>query len=156
MAIAPALKKFLEQKKISYQLLQHPIAYTASEIAGAQHISGKLMVKSVLIKADNQFLLCVLPATQWLDFDKVKKATKAKELQLATEEEIAKIFPEYDTGAEPPIGDLHGLKVFADNTIEENEEIAFNGGTHTDLVKIKIKDFLDNTKPTLASIGRHV
>lgn len=156
MAIATDLKKYLEAKNVPFEILQHPVAYTASEIAGSRHIPGKIMIKCVLIKADDAFILCVLPAIHLVDFDKLKKITQAKELDLASEEEIGKIFPEYEIGAEPPFGNLHGLKVYADEMLQENEEIVFNAGTHTDLVKMQLKDFLHLAQPILANFGRHV
>lgn len=156
MSIAPNLKKYLDKERVPYQILQHSEAYTASEIAGSQHVPGIQMLKSVLVKADGQFVLCVLPAIRLIDFDKLKKIIKSKNLDLANENEIAKLFPEYEVGAEPPFGNLYGLQVVADKSMEENDEILFNAGTHIDIVKIKLKDFLRLTQPKIADIGRHI
>ncbi len=156
MSIAPQLKKYLEKEKITYQILEHPEAFTATEIAGVQHIPGKQLIKSVLVKADGQFLLCVLPATHRINLEKLKKVAKAKNIQLATEAEIAKLFPDYEVGAEPPFGNLYGISVFAEKQIGSNEEIVFNAGTHTETIKIKWQDFNRVTKPTLETFGEHV
>lgn len=156
MVLAANLRKFLEDNKVAIEILQHPVAYTASEIAGSKHIPGKLMIKSVLIKADGQYILCVLPATQLIDFEKLKRIINANQLELSTEEEIARIFPEYELGAEPPFGHLHGLKVYVDQTIEEDKEVVFNAGTHTDLIKIATKDFLQLGEPILCDFSRHI
>lgn len=156
MSIAPHLKKYLDKERIPHQMLEHPEAYTASEIAGVQHLPGIQMLKSVLVKADGQFILCVLPAIRLIDFEKLKKILKSKSLELATEKEIAKLFPDYEVGAEPPFGNLYGIQVYADKIMEENDEIAFNAGTHTDIVKIKLKDFLRVTQPRFIDFGRHI
>ncbi|MFT4551883.1 MAG: Ala-tRNA(Pro) deacylase [Chlamydiales bacterium] len=93
MTIAKKLKEYLDNEGVSYELHQHPTAYTAAEIAGSQHIPGKEFVKAVIIKADNSFQMCVLSAIHVLDFDKMKNAIGAQEVSLASESEIGKLFP---------------------------------------------------------------
>jgi Ala-tRNA(Pro) deacylase len=156
MPISSKLKSYLDKEKIQYELAEHSLAYTASEIAGTQHIPGKQMVKSVIIKSENQFLMCVLPAIHLVDFDKLKKVLGSNDITLAEEEEIAKLFPDYDLGAEPPFGHLYGLKVYADQALEDDDEIVFNAGTHTDVVKMKMVDFKRIVKPIISEIGSHI
>lgn len=156
MGISIKLKKFLEQNKVGFEVLQHPLAYSAMESAGSVHISGKQLIKSVIVKADGDFLMCVLPAIHLVDFDKLKQVVKAKDVQLAKEQEISKLFPEYPIGAEPPFGNLYGLKVYMDKDIQDHDEIVFNAGTHTDMVKMKYKDFQRLVQPIIADIGVHV
>jgi Ala-tRNA(Pro) deacylase len=154
MAIAEKLRELLENEKVNYQIMQHSVAYTASEIAGAQHIPGKQVIKAVLIKSDNQYVLCVLPSVEWVDFEKLKRVLGSKEIKLASEAEIAKLFPDYEVGAEPPFAE--GIKIFVDKNLEGNDEIVFNAGTHTDMVKVKYKDFARLAKPTVADFGKHI
>jgi Ala-tRNA(Pro) deacylase len=156
MTISPKIKNFLDKEKVKYEIAEHPLAYTASEVAGAQHVPGKKMIKSVIVKADSDFVMCVLPAIHRVDFAKLKKVLGSSKIELADEEEIATLFPDYDVGAEPPFGQLYGLKVIADSILEEDEEIIFNAGTHTDVVKMKFADFKRIVNPTLANIGSHI
>ena len=156
MAVPTKLKSYLDKEKIRYEVAEHPLAYTASEIAGSQHVPGKQMVKSVIIKSQGKFFMCVLPAIHLIDFDKLKKVLGSKDITLADEEEIAKLFPDYDLGAEPPFGHLYGLKVYADLSLEDDDEIVFNAGTHTDVVKMKMDDFKRLVKPVMSEIGTHI
>lgn len=156
MAIVAKLKKYLDENKIKYQALKHPVAYTAQEIAAAQHVPGKQVVKSVLVKADDKYVLAVLPAIHLIDTNKLKSVVKCKTLKIATEDEIAKVIPDYEVGAMPPFGNLYGLDVYADSMLKEDVEIVFNAGTHTDTVKIKYADFEKLAKPKLADFGKHV
>lgn len=156
MAIAAKFKKYLDENKVKYQALKHPVAYTAQEIAAAQHVPGKQVVKSVLVKADDKYVLAVLPAIHLIDTNKLKNVIKCKTLKIATEEEIAKIIPDYEVGAMPPFGNLYGLDVYADEVLKQDMEIVFNAGTHTDTVKIKYADFEKLAKPKLADFGKHV
>lgn len=156
MSISPKIKSYLEKEKVKFETLEHSVAYTAMEIAGSQHIPGRQVIKCVIVKADGKFIMCALPSIHYLDMKKLKSITGAKEIQLAGEEEIAKLFPDYEVGAEPPFGHLYGLKVYADKLLEEDEDIVFNAGTHTDMLKIKLADFKRLVHPTFADIGVHV
>lgn len=156
MAITQKVKNYLDEKHIGYQILKHSLTYTAMETAGAQHVPGKQLIKSVIVKADGKFIMCVLSSNHLINFDKLKKSTQTKEVYLATEAEIEALFPECEVGAEPPFGELFGLDVLVDRAVSENEEIVFNAGTHTDTVKIKYKDFVRLTKSKEANFGEHI
>lgn len=156
MAISPKIKEYLDNQGISYEIAEHPLAYTATEVAGSQHIPGRQMVKSVIIKSNDEFMMCVLPAIHMVDFEKLKNLLGRESLKLANEDEIAKLFPNYDVGAEPPFGQLYGLKVYADKVLESEDEIVFNAGTHTDVVKMKFNDYKRLVNPILAIIGTHI
>jgi len=157
MTISPKLKKFLDGEGVSYEVLQHSQAFTAQEIAGAQHVPGKTMVKAVIVKFDGQNVMCVLSAVHMLDFDKFRAVTGADDAVLATEEEITQLFPDYEIGAEPPFGNLYGMDVYVDKVLEADEEIYFNAGTHVDVVKMKYADYIKLAAPkAIADLGRHV
>ena len=156
MSISHKLAKYLEQEKVGFEALKHPLTYTASETAGSQHVPGRQMIKSVIINADGKLHMCVVTAEHFIDFDKLKTVLSAKEVQLAKEQEFVKLFPDYALGAEPPFGHLYGLRVIMDKIIEKNHDIAFNAGTHTDIVKMKLKDYLRLENPTIADISTHI
>lgn len=156
MTLATKLKEYLEKEQVGYQLLEHEPAFTAQEIAGAQHIPGREVVKTVIVKADDDFVMCVLPAIHRVDFDRLKRILGVDIVRLVDESQLAALFPDYEVGAEPPFGQGAGMKVYADKILEENEEIVFNAGTHTDLLRIRFRDFMRLAKPTLADIGVHI
>lgn len=156
MAISKKLKDYLEKESVAYELHQHPITYTAAQTAGIQHIPGKQFLKAVIIKADGKYHMCVLPATYLVDFKKLKDVLGAQEVRLATESEAANIFPDYEVGAEPPIGNIHGLNIWAEQQIEKNDNIYFNGGTHTDSIKVSLKDYKRLAKPIFVNFGTRI
>lgn len=156
MSASSKIKAYLENEKISYQILEHDPAYSAMEIAGSQHIPGRQFVKTVIVNGDGKFIMCILPAIHLIDLEKLKSLLKVQEIRLASEQEVARLFPDYEVGAEPPFGEHYGLKVYLDKILEENEEIAFNAGTHTDIMKIKFRDFIRLAKPTIAEFGTHI
>ncbi|NGX57968.1 MAG: Proline--tRNA ligase [Chlamydiae bacterium] len=157
MTISNKLKKILDENGVSYAVTEHPAAFTSQEIAGAQHIPGSQLLKSVIVKSDDgTFHMVVISTNQLVDFDKFEALTKSKEVSLASEDEISQLFPDYELGAEPPFGNLYGLKVYADRSIEGTDTVYFNGGSHTDLVKMKLEDYLAITKPIMGDLGRHI
>lgn len=156
MSVSQKIKAYLDKENVGYQVLEHSLAYTAMEIAGSQHVPGRQVIKTVIVKADNKFVMCVLPAIHYIDLYKLQDILKTKNVQLATEEEISKLFPEYEVGAEPPFGHLYNLPVYADKVLEVDEDIVFNAGTHTDMIKIKWKDYQRLSRPTIVDIGIHV
>jgi Ala-tRNA(Pro) deacylase len=156
MSVSRKLQDFLEKESVPFSKSQHEVAYTAQEIAGAGHVPGKDFVKSILVKADGRTVLCVLSANHMIDFEKLKAVLNAKEIELADESEIATLFPEYEIGAMPPFGRSHSLDTYIDSSLQEDENIVFNAGTHTDLIRIKLDDFIRVEKPKIVSFGMHV
>lgn len=156
MSVSKKIKDYLESKYVPYEVLEHETAFTALEIAEKQHLPGRCMIKSVIISADGQFVMCVLPAIHRIDFGKLKENLDANDVHLAEESEVAALFPDCEVGAEPPFGQLYDLRVYADKILEENNEIAFNAGTHTDMLRIKYRDFVKLTHPVVANFGVHV
>lgn len=141
------LKEFLESNKIKYITINHPPAYTAQEIAEIAHISAKELAKTVIVKIDNKLAMVVLPAHVKVDFDEVKKASGGKNVQLASEPEFQEKFPGCELGAMPPFGNLFDMNVYISKDLSEDKEIAFNAGTHSELIKLAYKDFSKFVKP---------
>jgi len=94
-----------------------------------------------MVKIDGEMAMAVLPASFNIDFELLKKAAKAETVELATEEEFKGKFQDCEVGAMPPFGNLYGMKVFVAETLTEDEEIAFNAGSHRELIKLSYKDF---------------
>ncbi len=120
MPILKKLKEALDQAKISYEVYNHPQAFTAQEIAATQHISGREMAKVVILKVNGSFVMVVLPSNRMVSFEKVKVGLRVREASLATEEQFALLFPECEIGAMPPFGNLFGLHVYVDPASEKN------------------------------------
>jgi Ala-tRNA(Pro) deacylase len=150
------LREFLDTQAIKYVSIVHSMAYTAQEIAATSHIPGKELAKTVMVKLDGKMAMAVLPASYKVDFDLLKKASGANEVELAGEAEFKDMFPECEVGAMPPFGNLYGMEVFVAESLTEDEEIAFNAGSHTELIKLKYKDFDDLVQPTRLKFSEHV
>jgi len=143
------LKDFLDTNNVKYVILSHSKAYTAHEIAASAHIPAKELAKIVMVKVDGKMVMTVLPSSHRIDLVQLKDALKAKTVELATENEFKDMFPGCSLGAMPPFGNLYGVDVLVAQRLTEDKEIAFNAGTHTELIKLAYKDFEKLVKPKL-------
>ena len=147
------LLEFLDSQNVRYVTIRHSTAYTAQEIAASAHIRGKELAKTVIVKIDGKMDMAVLPASYRVDFDLLKKVTGAGKVELATEQEFKDMFPGCDIGAMPPFGNLYGMEVLVAESLAEDEEIAFNAGSHAELIRLAYRDFERLVKPTVASFS---
>lgn len=138
---AKKLKAFLDSQHIKYTSIKHSPAYTAQEIAAKSHISGKEIAKTVIVKIKDKMAMAVLPASSKIDFEALMMVTGSANVDLASEEEFKFTFPDCEIGAMPPFGNLYDVDVFVAGTLAEDEEIFFNAGTHSELIRMAYKDF---------------
>ena len=142
-----ALKQFLDEHTVKYVVIQHSPAFTAQEIAASAHVSGRELAKTVMVKIDGQMAMAVLPASRKVDLDQLKTSLRAGRVELAGEREFKDRFPDCEVGAMPPFGNLYGMDVFVTPALTEDEEIAFNAGSHTELIRLSYMDFDRLVKP---------
>jgi Ala-tRNA(Pro) deacylase len=141
------LKAFLDENKVKYISVQHSSAYTAQEIAAIAHIPGKDLAKTVIIKINGKMAMAVLPASYKVSFDNLKETLGVTEARLAYEQEFIDKFPDCEVGAMPPFGNIYGIEVYVAESLAEEEEIAFNACSHTELIKMKYSDFEKLVRP---------
>jgi Ala-tRNA(Pro) deacylase len=149
------LREFLDSHNVKYMVISHSIAYTAQGIAALVHLSGKKLAKTVIVKIDGALGMAVVPASFHVDLDLLRTATGANLVEIATEQEFKNAFPDCETGAMPPFGNLYDLPVYADESLAKNEEITFNAGTHRELVRMNWADMARLVNPRIADLTRH-
>ena len=148
------LRSYLDEMGVNYAWLHHDPAYTAQTLAMAEHVSGKRVIKPVLVKADGQFVLCALPASCFVDIDQLRDELHAREASLASESDLAKLFADCELGAEPPIGNLFGLPTIMDESLAGQDRVTFQAGTHRDGVTMSVADYVLIAEPRVAAIGK--
>jgi Ala-tRNA(Pro) deacylase len=137
----PRLQHYLHQNHIAFETIQHARTLTAQETAASAHIRGHELAKTVMVKLDGRLAMVVLPASMRLHFGRLRKATGASSAGLAEELEFRDLFPDCEPGAMPPFGNLYGLDVYIDDSLADDRLIAFNAGTHTELVRMPFAEF---------------
>jgi Ala-tRNA(Pro) deacylase len=147
------LKEFLDGHGVKYVVIQHSPAFTAQEIAASAHVPGKELAKTVMVRLDEKMAMAVLPASSRVDFERLREAAGAQRVELASEAQFQDMFAGCEVGAMPPFGNLYDMEVYVSESLCEDEEIAFNAGSHTELIRLPYKDFAELVKPRVAKIA---
>ena len=124
------LEEFLNLNGVPHQVIPHPLAFTATSVAGAAHLLSPPQRAS----------------------KRLRQATDSYHADLAQEWEFVRDFPGCEPGAMPPFGNLFGLPVYVEPHLAADAEIAFNAGTHTEVVRMAYKDFERLVRPTVVEM----
>ena len=144
-----SLREYLDKHSVQYIVISHSLAYTAQGIAALTHIPGKELAKTVIVKMDGKLAMVIVPGSLHVSLNLLKKETMAKVVELASEADFKDRFPECETGAMPPFGNLYGMDVFVDESLAQDKEIAFNAGSHRELIRLAWEDFEKLVKPKM-------
>jgi Ala-tRNA(Pro) deacylase len=150
------LREYLDSHHIKYLVISHSTAYTAQGIAALVHLSGKKLAKTVIVKVDGVLAMAVVPASMHVDLDLLRAAAGAASVELAGEQEFKNAFPDCETGAMPPFGNLYGMPVYADAKLAEYEEITFNAGTHRELMRMNWGDMVRLVDPLITHLTQPI
>jgi Ala-tRNA(Pro) deacylase len=147
------VKAFLDENEVRYVSIQHSRAYTAQEVAESAHVPGHELAKTVMVKLDGTLAMAVVPAVFNIDLELLRGAAGAGTATLASENEFKTRFPDCQPGAMPPFGNLYGMRVYADEGLSDEEMIAFNAGSHVEIIRMTYSDFERLVEPKLARIA---
>ncbi|MCW5981791.1 MAG: YbaK/EbsC family protein [Bryobacteraceae bacterium] len=154
MAILQKLQEALDRNGVNYTHHEHPIAYTAKEVANLEHLPQHRFAKAVVFAGDEGFAMAALPADFVVDLQELRGALGLKRARLATERELAELFPDCELGAMPPIGALYKMDTYVESSLTGEEWIAFNAGTHRDVVHMRLDDFKSLANPVVVHFAR--
>jgi len=143
------LQQFVDDHAVKYVSIRHSPAFTAQEIAASAHVPGGELAKTVIVEVDGQMAMAVLPASYQIDFRRLQELAGGQRVELAGEDRFRDRFPGCEVGAMPPFGNLWGMRVFATESLAEDDEIAFNAGSHTELIRMSYLDFEKLVRPTI-------
>lgn len=147
--LSSQLKEYLNQEGVKYTSINHTTAYTAQETAQSAHISGNEMAKTIIVNLDGKKAMAVLPAPEHIDLELLKEATGATQASFATESEFTSLFSECEIGAMPPFGNLYHMDVYVEESLSNDDVIAFNACSHRELIKMSYKDYAQIVKPKI-------
>jgi Ala-tRNA(Pro) deacylase len=143
------LREFLDKNKVKYVVISHSPAYTAQEIAASAHIPGHELAKVVVLRIDGDLAMAVLPASSHVNLELLGEAIGADHIELADEFEFRDRFGDCELGAMPPFGNLYGMDVYVADELTVDDRIAFNAGSHTELIQLAFEDFERLAKPKI-------
>lgn len=154
MPLSERLRSFLESHSVEYSVTIHPRAYTAREVAAAEHLPPRELAKTVVLIGDGEYFMVVIPASKVVDLPEARLTLGSNQVRLATEDELGKLFPDCELGAMPPFGSLYRMQVYLDSSLTGEDSIAFNAGTHREVLHMKMSDFRSLVQPTVVSLVR--
>lgn len=144
------LTNLLSDEHIDYVTIPHTTSYTAQETAASAHVRGIEFAKTVIVKIDGKLTMAVLPAQYKIHLGLLKKETDTTRVELASEDDFRGLFPGCETGAMPPFGNLYGMDVYVEDSMLADEEIAFNAGSHNEVIKLSYHDYMKLVQPKIA------
>jgi Ala-tRNA(Pro) deacylase len=150
------LQSFLDELDATYRVSHHDTAYTAQDLAMAEHLPGRRVIKPVLVEADGQFVLCALPACYRVDLNELREQIPAQDVRLADERLLGRVFPDCEVGAVPPVGRIYGMLTLMDESVTADDHVTFQAGTHNDSVTMTLAEYRRVAQPEIAHFARHV
>lgn len=150
------LQMCLDEMGIRYHMSFHRSVYTAQELAAAEHIPGRRVIKPVLVQADGQLVMCALPASHRIDLNELANQLEVANVALIEESRIPTICGECELGAEPPVGRLFGIPTVMDESLLADDRVMFQAGTHNTCVTMTMADYRRLAQPEIAHFGRHL
>jgi Ala-tRNA(Pro) deacylase len=150
------VQQFLKEHSVSFDVLEHRPTFDAQRMAQTLHVRGNEVAKSVVLHADDRYVLAVLPATHKVDFAKARELLGARNVALASEEDFGRIFPDCELGALPPFGSQYGLVTLVDEPLTKDEQIVFEGNNHHEAIRMSFAEFRELEKPKVGAFSYHV
>lgn len=142
MTMSMTQERFLVQRKAQYDLLLHRHTSSSRETAAAAHVPEDHIAKAVVVRDRADYAIVIIPADRCLQMDDLRKEL-GRDLQLATEEEIAQLFKDCEPGAVPPLGPAYGVETLLDEVLSNLDDVYFEAGDHEQLVHIRGEKFQD-------------
>ncbi len=154
MATATWVRSLLEKEGVDYEESYHHEAFTAQSLAQQEHISGHHVAKVVVVIADERPVELVLPASRSVQLNRVREMLGAKEVRLATEDELGIYFSDCERGAMPPFRHWQGVDIWMDESMRVLGDILFPAGSHCDAVRMHFEDWLRLAQPQIGSFSK--
>jgi Ala-tRNA(Pro) deacylase len=147
---------FLDKSGVKYDVTEHRPTFTAQQMAAEEHESGKYVAKPVIVNADSKNMMCVLSASHKIDLGALKKQLGAKYVKLLDEDQMGKLFPDCELGAEPPFGNLYDMPTVMDKALEKDDHIVFQAGSHEKAIRMSMADYRKLAQPKVLEFSYHV
>lgn len=145
--------EYLDQSNAHYAVSEHAPTYSAQVMAAEEHEKGRYVAKPVIVKSEGNLIMCVLAAPDKVVFDKLRDYLGTDDVTLALEDETREIFADCEEGAEPPLGRLYGLRTIMDSSLEDDDHIIFQAGTHDKAVRMTMSDYLALAQPEIVDFA---
>jgi Ala-tRNA(Pro) deacylase len=146
---------FLRSRRVWFESLLHSPASSSTKRAHCIHVPGRLVAKTVLVKARGRFVLVVLPSTSKIDLGRLSEVMglPASDVRLGTTDELVNLFTDCEPGVVPPFGRLYDLDTVFDSSLADVVELVFGGNTRHEGLRMRSRDYLAIEEPIIGSFA---
>ena len=152
MALPRPLAQYLQKHKISHLAIPHRTVFTAYDLAQTLREKLDTIGKTLLVKANSDHILVVIPGHRRLDLGKLKKLLGAAKVVIAQEKEMVSKL-KVKAGALTPFGGFHKLRVIIDTPLSKATSLVLGSGSFTDSIRMRARDFLRMESPTVGAVS---
>jgi Ala-tRNA(Pro) deacylase len=135
------IRDYLRDRRVWFETMLHAPSSSATKLAQSVHVPGRIVAKGVLVRAGAEYALAVLPATMRIDLERLAQVLDAREVRIATEDEVERVFGDCERGALPPFGRLYGLTTVVDASLAAGPEIVFVANARHEGVRMRFRDY---------------
>jgi prolyl-tRNA editing enzyme YbaK/EbsC (Cys-tRNA(Pro) deacylase) len=154
MIILETIRALLNEAGIVYREVHHPPTTTSEDSARERGEDLKIGGKALLLKVNDTFRLFVLSAAKQLDSNAIKTRFCAKKTRFASREELHELTG-LEPGSVPPFGrPVLPFELYVDESVLENEKVAFNAGSLTDSIIMLARDYREIAKPEVFKFSK--
>ena len=146
--------EFLDKYSADYVVEEESPSVCVEELAVRKHGVGTEVAKPVVVRADGQHYLCVLPSYCRVDLDIIQEKLGACKVELVESGDVTYLFPCCQEGAESPFGVLYGLPTLMDKTLDKDDYIAFQGESFDKAIFMSLSEYKRLASPRIFSFGR--
>jgi Ala-tRNA(Pro) deacylase len=150
--VASRLLRLLDESAVQYTTIRHPSTFTSKQLAATLHAARDEIAKATIVRSPAGYAMAVLPASYQLDLKAMARAWGVPSAVLATEPELARLFPGCETGAIPPFGQLFGMPVYVDGRLTDDKWITFCAGRHDEAIKMSYAEYEKIVNPIVREL----
>lgn len=151
-SVLERLQSLLAENAASCEVQRHAPVFTSEEAAAIRGTSLASGAKALVCRADDRFVMFVLPADRRLASKEVRRTQSIRSLRFASATEVEELTG-LKPGSIPPFGSLFGLTTYCDRLLSENHRINFNAGDHGVSISLPYAEYLRVERPELGEFA---
>ena len=152
MATTYDILKYLSENDVEYSLLTHEPITTALNLAKTIKLPAHIIARTILIKTEKQFWMIVLPADRKVNIEAVCRILGANCAREADAGDWSFYFPDCDMDTMPPFGNLYGINILVEKSLEVGRRIVFSAYSRTQSIFMRWDAYVNLVKPIVAEI----
>jgi Cys-tRNA(Pro) deacylase len=147
--VEKSLKEFNQNLNV---IILKDSARTAKDASISLKCDVGAIIKSLLFRAENSFILCLVAGDKRCSLNKLKKLTNRKDVSMASPEEV-KTQTGYTIGGVSPIGHLNSIEILIDNSLERFNDLYAAAGHPNCVFKIDFKNLQKITNGVIKELS---